>query len=169
MTENGEPREITNLSYQVREAFGWNKKQLAEKTQVNPRTVRRREAWNESEGTWERPIPGEALTLYEIMIVNQRLGLGWLIQEVTSGAFSLDSLKLELKERGGDMTVTLEDILLVLEEATTRVKDLPGLETDHWLANSLIKLEEAQLSLRRAVDIQRKRMSDIEAEKKIDD
>lgn len=150
MSRNDQSRERSNLSFYVRETYGWNKSELARRTRVHDKTVRRRESWDQEKSQWKQDITGEGLTLYELMLACKRVGLGWLVERVTSGAYSPDVLHDAMKEKGGNAVPRLEGVLDSLKHLIDQLEGLP-LEDQFMRNNSLQRLREAVLSLEHEV------------------
>ena len=157
MSGNDRSRERSNVSFRVREAYGWNKSELARRTRVHDKTVRRRENWDEEGDKWKQEITGEGLTLYELMLACKRVGLGWLVERVTSGFYSPDSLQDAMKEKGGRTVPRLEGVLDSLKHLIDQLEGLPK-EDQFMRNNSLQRLREAVLSLEHEVT----KMKDLE-------
>ncbi|MDF1664366.1 MAG: hypothetical protein P1V97_21555 [Planctomycetota bacterium] len=159
MSNKDNSRERNNFSFRVREAYGWNKSELARRTRVHDKTVRRRESWDEEGDKWKQEITGEGLTLYELMLACKRVGLGWLVDRVTSGFYSPASLQDSMREKGVGPVPKLEGVLDSLKHLIDQLEGLPK-EDQFMRNNSLQRLREAVLSLEHEVG----KMKDIEDE-----
>lgn len=159
MSGENKSRERNNFSFRVREAYGWNKSELARRTRVHNKTVRRRESWDEEGDKWKQEITGEGLTLYELMLACKGVGLGWLVERVTSGFYSPNTLQDSMKEVGGGPVPKLEGVLDSLKHLIDQLEGLPK-EDQFMRNNSLQRLREAVLSLEHEVGT----MKDIEEE-----
>lgn len=141
------PRLPHNLSIKVRQAYSWSKADLARRTLIHDKTVRRREAWDGERGCWRQELTGEALTLYRLMLACDQLGLDWLVEQVTRDAFALDERGQESEMK--DQRVAHEALRSVAETMKSLVKQLERLPkaNDFLRANTVQRLRESILSL----------------------
>ncbi len=143
--ESGNER--TNKSFRVREVYGWGRIKAAERLGVTYKSIQRRETWDEEKGKWEQPIQGESLRLHELLLALSQLGASWIAERVTSEAWSMESLRQELVEKGGTPVLELDRIIMVIDELVDQLRALPSVN-QNLRFNSVQRLREALMSLR---------------------